>query len=64
MCLSTLNSGGGGTVSDSLHQAECPVDLLQENGLFFEFSLCLSRAYLGKLIIFMYKWLKKTVFLP
>ena len=28
-------------------------------------SLCLSRACLGKMIIiFVYKWLKKTVFLP
>jgi hypothetical protein len=34
--------------------------------VFFEFSLCLSRAYLGKKIHFMYKfkWLKTTVFLP
>ena len=30
----------------------------------FEFSLCLSRACLGKKIIFIYEWLKKTVFLP
>jgi hypothetical protein len=28
----------------------------------FEFSLCLSRACLGKKIAFMYKWLKTTVF--
>ena len=27
-----------------------------------EFSLCLSRACLGKLIIFIYKWLKKRRF--
>ena len=27
--------------------------------LFFEFSLCLSRACLGKMINFIYKWLKK-----
>ena len=26
--------------------------------LFFEFSLCLSRACLGKMIVFIYKWLK------
>ena len=31
--------------------------------LFFEFSLCLSRACLGKKIVFIYKWLKKYVFL-
>jgi len=29
---------------------------------FFEFSLCLSRAGLGKMIVFIYKWLKKAVF--
>ena len=29
---------------------------------FFEFSLCLSRACLGKIIVYIYKWLKKTVF--
>jgi hypothetical protein len=27
---------------------------------FFEFSLCLSRACLGKMIVFIYKWLKKV----
>jgi hypothetical protein len=32
---------------------------LRENGTFFEFSLCLSRACLGKIIHFIYKWLKK-----
>jgi hypothetical protein len=35
---------------------------LRKNGLFFEFSLCLSRACLGKMIVFIYKWLKTTVF--
>jgi hypothetical protein len=29
---------------------------------FFEFSLCLSRACLGKMIVFVYKWLKNAVF--
>jgi hypothetical protein len=29
---------------------------------FFEFSLCLSRACLGKMIMFIYKWLKNAVF--
>jgi hypothetical protein len=32
------------------------------NASFFEFSLCLSRACLGKIIVFMYKWLKTTDF--
>ena len=29
--------------------------------LFFEFALCLSRACLGKIIVFTYKWLKKKL---
>jgi hypothetical protein len=28
--------------------------------LFFELSLCLSRACLGKIIVFMYTWRKRT----
>jgi hypothetical protein len=36
---------------------------MRENGTFFEFSLCLSRACLGKMLIFIYKWLKKCRFL-
>ena len=30
--------------------------------LFFEFSLCLSRACLGKKIVFIYKWLTQRSF--
>jgi hypothetical protein len=33
--------------------------VLRENGTFFEFSLCLSRACLGKILHLIYKWLKK-----
>jgi hypothetical protein len=33
-----------------------------ENGIFVEFSLCLSRACLGKIVVFIYKWLKNAVF--
>ena len=36
-------------------------DVLQENGTLFEFSLCLSRACLGKMIVFIYKWYKNGV---
>ena len=36
---------------DALWKVSAP---LQENGLFFEFSLCLSRACLGKIIIFIH----------
>jgi hypothetical protein len=35
-----------------------------EKRAYLEFSLCLSRACLGKKMIFMYKWLKKPVFAP
>ena len=35
---------------------------LSENTCLFEFSLCLSRACFGKMIVFMYKWLKRRVF--
>ena len=35
---------------------------VRKTASFFEFSLCLSRACLGKMIVFIYKWLKKTVF--
>ena len=37
--------------------------VLRENGTFFEFSLCLSRACLGKIMHFIYKWRKKCRFL-
>eukprot|EP01046_Picozoa_sp_COSAG06_P037656 COSAG06_NODE_4273_length_4410_cov_5.289754_7_plen_54_part_00 len=39
------------------------INTLRENGTFFEFSLCLSRACLGKIMHFIYKWLKKCRFL-
>jgi hypothetical protein len=35
--------------------------LVRKTASFFEFSLCLSRARLGKMIVFIYKWLKNTV---
>jgi len=34
---------------------------VRKTASFFEFSLCLSRACLGKMIVLMYKWLKKSV---
>jgi hypothetical protein len=36
---------------------------LRESGTSFEFSLCLSRACLGKIMHFIYKWRKKCRFL-
>jgi hypothetical protein len=33
-----------------------------KNGIFSEFSLCLSQACLGKMIIFIYKWRKNAGF--
>jgi hypothetical protein len=38
-----------------------PKSDLRKNGLLLELSLCLSRAYLGKMFDFIDKWLKKTV---
>jgi hypothetical protein len=35
---------------------------VRKTASFFEFSLCLSRACLGKMIIYIYKWLKNAVF--
>ena len=36
--------------------------VLRKNGPFVEFSLCLSRACLVKMFVFIYEWLEKTVF--
>jgi hypothetical protein len=35
---------------------------VRKTASFLEFSLCLSRACLGKMIVFIYKWLKNAVF--
>ena len=37
---------------------------IKEMPVFFEFSLCLSRACLGKMIHFQYKWRKNWLFFP
>jgi hypothetical protein len=36
-------------------------DWVRKTASFFEFSLCLSRACLGKMFVFIYKWLKNAV---
>jgi hypothetical protein len=45
-----------------------PYECACRNASFFEVSLCLSRACLGKMIVYMYNWRKKprfpTVILP
>ena len=48
---------------------DCPTDLVsqaavRQNGLFWSFSLCLSRACLGKELHLIYEWLKKPGFSP
>eukprot|EP01046_Picozoa_sp_COSAG06_P013892 COSAG06_NODE_848_length_11971_cov_10.199882_14_plen_139_part_00 len=48
--------------SDDLAEDDSAIGALETNGPFFEFSLCLSRACLGKMFVFIYKWLKRTVF--
>jgi hypothetical protein len=40
---------------------DAEVALRKNGGLFVSFPLCLSRACLVKMFVFMYKWLKKTV---
>eukprot|EP01046_Picozoa_sp_COSAG06_P009441 COSAG06_NODE_494_length_15057_cov_7.707782_8_plen_66_part_00 len=46
-----------------VHDADEVLAILRENGTFFEFSLCLSRACLGKIMHGIHKWLKKCRFL-
>jgi hypothetical protein len=46
-----------------VHDADEVLAILRENGTFFEFSLCLSRACLGKIMHVIYKRLKKCRFL-
>ena len=43
-------------------QAELQAQKQVRNGIFFLVSLCLSRACLGKMIVFIYKWLKMPFF--
>ena len=50
--------------SCSAKGSSCLMKKICRNASFFEcFSLCLSRACLGKMIILVYKWRKKTRFL-
>ena len=54
-----LGSGAGGGGSAPVAPGAC-----KKTHLFSQLSLCLSRACLGKIIIFIYKWLRKNVLLP
>eukprot|EP01046_Picozoa_sp_COSAG06_P001083 COSAG06_NODE_32_length_31260_cov_54.706973_27_plen_195_part_00 len=54
----------GGLVARTEGHARVALARLEENGTCFEFFLCLSRACLGKKIIYIYIWLKKPVFSP
>jgi hypothetical protein len=45
---------------DEVKKAQKPEASVRKTS-FFEFSLCLSRACLGKMIVFIYKWLQKAV---
>ena len=51
-----------GVVLPCLRVGAGRVDALHKTPLFFECSLCLSRACLGKMIIFIYKLLQKGPF--
>ena len=54
------------SISGLAAQLDCLIALAMaavgKTASFFEFSLCLSRACLGKMIVFIYKWLKNAVF--
>jgi hypothetical protein len=50
------------TLGSSHGRLPAPAPAPRMHPSFFEFSLCLSRACLGKMIVFIYKWLQKAVF--
>jgi len=52
-----LGSGAGGGGSAPVAPGAC-----KKTHLFSQLSLCLSRACLGKMIIFIYKWRKRYAF--
>jgi hypothetical protein len=43
-------------------EEEADAVMVRKTASFLEFSLCLSRACLGKMIVYTYKWLKNAVF--
>eukprot|EP01046_Picozoa_sp_COSAG06_P042772 COSAG06_NODE_5497_length_3442_cov_3.036195_4_plen_171_part_00 len=55
-------TGAGTSLVQTLLVNEMNLPRLRKHGPFFEFSLCLSRACLGRMFVFKYKRLKKTVF--
>ena len=57
------NQGAEGFDAAAEWYVEGPLEeLVRKTASFFEFSPCLSRACLGKMIVFIYKWLKNAVF--
>ena len=57
-----LRSCGARTMSTSQSAASAATSPVGKTASSFEFSLCLSRACLGKMFVFIYKWLKNAVF--
>jgi hypothetical protein len=55
--MATPHAPLGGIASNASLKA-----LVRKTASVFEFSLCLSRACLGKMFVFIYKWLKNAVF--
>jgi hypothetical protein len=51
--VSFVKGPGGGMIGNPT---------VRKTASFFELSLCLSRACLGKLIVYIYKWCKNAVF--
>jgi hypothetical protein len=55
-------STGGTRFNNGTRKVGPAVALVRKAASVFEFSLCLSRACLGKMFVFIYKWRKNAVF--
>ena len=53
----------GERAGSTAQQSTALTSICDKTASFFEFSLCLSRACLGEMFVFIYKWRKKCRFL-
>jgi hypothetical protein len=60
--IAKFASGSAIVSATEQQQQQQAAGAVRKTASFFEFSLCLSRACLGKIIVFIYKWRKKAVF--
>ena len=58
-CSPSPSPSSSAGIADPM-RSSTPLSNAEHPHFFFEFSLCLSRACLGKMIIFRYQWRKKT----